>query len=495
MAKKDAGEQLDQIVERLLGGPDAPVPREKASRPFAPSLGPVIEVVSVLRALPRSDFKARLRMDLERRAKMASSARTAPAAQVTAIPYLCIKGAAAAIEFYKKAFGATESPRFVQPDGRIGHAEININGARVMLSDEFPEIGFRSPESLGGSPILIHLGVEDADAVTRRAVAAGMKVVQPIEDRFYGDRSGQLADPFGYTWIVSTHKEDVPVEELRRRMQELFRQQAAASTQETQASPAVKFIRQGFHTITPYLIIPNASGWIEFVKQAFRAEEHFRVNRPGTETIMHAEVKIGDSMIELADASDQIAALPSAIWLRVGDVDAAYQRAIKAGATPIHPPTDQDYDSRDGSVKDMSGNNWYLFTPTPRNTIFAELRSVTPYLHPVRSDELIEFLQKAFGAEEQYRAQSPDGVVHHAQVRIGDSTIGMGDAHGVYEPMPSTLHLYVPDTDSLYERALRAGATSIQPPADQPYGDRSAGVTDPFGNRWFIATHTRGVTG
>jgi PhnB protein len=80
-------------------------------------------------------------------------------------------------------------------------------------------------------------------------------------------------------------------------------------------------------------------------------------------------------------------------------------------------------------------------------------------------------------------------------VRIGDSTIGMGDAHGVYEPMPSTLHLYVPDTDSLYERALRAGATSIQPPADQSYGDRSAGVTDPFGNRWFIATHTRDVTG
>jgi uncharacterized glyoxalase superfamily protein PhnB len=102
-------------------------------------------------------------------------------------------------------------------------------------------------------------------------------------------------------------------------------------------------------------------------------------------------------------------------------------------------------------------------------------------------------MKKAFGAEEVYRAQSPEGVVHHAQVRIGDSMIGMGEAHGPYQPMPSTLHLYVPDTDSSYERALAAGAESIQAPADQPYGDRSAGVKDPFGNRWFLATHVRDV--
>jgi PhnB protein len=493
MAKPDASEQLDKIVERLLGRADAPLPRAEIAGPFDASLVPSIELIGQLRGLPRSDFKARLKTDLERRANMASSATAAPRAQSTAIPYLCIKGAAAAIEFYKKAFGATESPRFVQPDGRIGHAEININGARVMLSDEFPEIGFRSPESLGGSPILIHLGVEDVDAVGQRAVAGGMKVVQPIEDRFYGDRSGQFADPFGYTWIVSTHKEEVPAEELQRRMQELFRRQAAASAQQT--ASGVKFIREGFHTITPYLIIPNASRWIEFVKQAFGAEERFRTNRPGTQTIMHAEVKIGDSMIEAADANDQVTALPGAIWLRVDDVDAAYNQALEAGATPIHAPADQEYDSRDGSVKDPSGNNWYIFTPKPSNAIFAELRSVTPYLHPLRSLQLIEFLQKAFGAEESFRAQSPDGVVHHAQVRIGDASLGMGDAHGIYEPMPSTLHLYVPDTDALYERALKAGAVSIQPPTDQPYGDRSAGVRDPFGNRWFIATHIRDVAG
>ena len=119
-------------------------------------------------------------------AKVVSEFRTA----VT--PYLSVRGAADAIEFYKRAFGAVEVTRLMQPDGRVGHAEINIDGARIMLADEFPEIGFRSPESLGGSSVNIHLDVADVDAVARRAVAAGAKVVRPVADQFYGDRSGQL---------------------------------------------------------------------------------------------------------------------------------------------------------------------------------------------------------------------------------------------------------------------------------------------------------------
>ena len=131
--------------------------------------------------------------------------------------------------------------------------------------------------------------------------------------------------------------------------------------------------------------------------------------------------------------------------------------------------------------------------PIPAIHLFESFRSVTPQLNPLRAPVVIEFLQKAFGAEEVFRAQSPDGVVHHARVRIGDSIIGMGEAHGPYQPMPCTFHLYVPDADAAYERALAAGATSIQPVADQPYGERSGGVTDPFGNRWFLATHLRDV--
>jgi PhnB protein len=252
-------------------------------------------------------------------------------------------------------------------------------------------------------------------------------------------------------------------------------------------------IREGFYSITPYLVVSQAQQLIEFFKKGFGAEERFRMKRPGAETIMHAEVKIGDSMIELADANPQFPPTPASMLLRVSDVDAAYRRAVEAGATAIQPPADQDYGTRGGSVTDVSGNSWHVFKAIPGNEVFERLHSVTPYLNPVRSAEVIEFLQKAFGAEEIYRAQSPEGAVLHAQMAIGDSIIGMGDAHGPYQPMPCTLHLYVPDADAVYEQALRAGATSIQPVADQPYGDRSGGVHDPFGNRWFIATHIRDV--
>ncbi|MGA8767045.1 MAG: VOC family protein [Candidatus Acidiferrales bacterium] len=260
------------------------------------------------------------------------------------------------------------------------------------------------------------------------------------------------------------------------------------------AGKAVNPIREGFHSITPYLIVPGAAQLIDFMKAAFGAEERFRITRPGGDTVMHAEVKIGDSIIELAEANAQFPPTPAAMVIHVNDVDAAFNRAVDAGATPFQPVADQDYGSRGGSVKDMCGNSWHISKPTSGNAIFEGFRSVTPYMNPLRAPTMIEFLQKAFGAEEIYRVQSPDGVVHHAQVRIGDSIIGMGDAHGPYQPMPCTLHLYVPDADAAYERALQAGATSIQPVADQPYGDRSGGVQDPFGNRWFVATHLRDVS-
>lgn len=132
-------------------------------------------------------------------------------------PYLIVKDAARAIEFYKKAFGATELLRFPDPSGKVGHAEIKIGDSPIMMADEFPEKGARSPQSFGGSPVLIHLYVEDVDARVRQAVAAGAKLVRPVEDQFYGDRSGGVEDPFGYVWYLATHKEDLTPEEMRRR--------------------------------------------------------------------------------------------------------------------------------------------------------------------------------------------------------------------------------------------------------------------------------------
>jgi len=136
----------------------------------------------------------------------------------TATPYLIIKNATKAIEFYKQAFGAKETMRFPGPDGKIGHAEIRVGDSAIMMADEFPEKGVRSPESFGGSPVMILLYVEDVDAVTARAIAAGAKSVRPVQDQFYGDRSGTIADPFGHVWTISTHKEDVSPEEMQRRM-------------------------------------------------------------------------------------------------------------------------------------------------------------------------------------------------------------------------------------------------------------------------------------
>ena len=132
-------------------------------------------------------------------------------------PYLIVDGAAKAIEFYTKAFGAIELFRLAGPDGKLGHAELLIGDSHVMLADEHPAIGARGPRSIGGSPVSLMLYVEDVDAVVTKAVSLGAKLIRPVADQFYGDRSGGLEDPFGHSWHVATHKEDVSPEELQRR--------------------------------------------------------------------------------------------------------------------------------------------------------------------------------------------------------------------------------------------------------------------------------------
>jgi PhnB protein len=141
-----------------------------------------------------------------------------PAGYHSVTPYLCIKGAAKAIEFYTKAFGATELLRMGQPDGRVGHAEIQIGDSRIMLADEFPERGFLGPRGGERSPVMLHIYIADVDAVFARALAAGAKAVRPIADQFYGDRGGMLEDPFGHSWYIATHVEDVSEDEMERRM-------------------------------------------------------------------------------------------------------------------------------------------------------------------------------------------------------------------------------------------------------------------------------------
>ena len=145
--------------------------------------------------------------------------RHVPEGYTTVTPYLIVRGASDAIDFYTRAFGASEIMRFAAPDGKIGHAELQIGGSRVMLADEHPDRGYRSPQSWGGSGTGIMLYLEDVDEVFNRALKAGAKALQPVKDQFYGDRSGTLLDPFGHWWTVATHVEDVPQEEMERRAQ------------------------------------------------------------------------------------------------------------------------------------------------------------------------------------------------------------------------------------------------------------------------------------
>jgi len=141
-------------------------------------------------------------------------------------PYLVVKGANAAIDYYKKVFGATERMRMDAPGGMIGHAELTIGGSLVMLADEFPDMGFRGPKALGGSPVSLLLYVPNVDEVFKRAVDAGAKPLRPVADQFYGDRMGTLEDPFGHVWSIGTHVEDVSPEEMRRRSEEMLKQKA-----------------------------------------------------------------------------------------------------------------------------------------------------------------------------------------------------------------------------------------------------------------------------
>jgi PhnB protein len=149
---------------------------------------------------------------------MASKDKPFPEGFHSITPYLVVKGAAAAIDFYKAAFGATELLRMPQSDGRVGHAELRIGDSVIMLADEFPEMKIVGPKTLGGTPVGILLHVADADATFNRAVSLGAKVMKPMADQFYGDRSGTLEDPFGHKWTISHHVEDVSPEEMKRRM-------------------------------------------------------------------------------------------------------------------------------------------------------------------------------------------------------------------------------------------------------------------------------------
>jgi PhnB protein len=486
-------EQLNKAVDAMLARTDGRGPKVEAG------IEPLVRIAAELRNLPSASFKARLKSQLEGEKKMATltvpraastPAVTAAAVRPSATPRLTFKDAAKAIEFYKNALGAKERFRFETPTG-IPHAEITIGDSTINLTDEWPEGGRFSAETVGQSPVWFSLQVADVDSFVDHAAQAGMKIVQPPSDQFYGHRAATLTDPFGYTWGIFTVKEEMPVEEMHRRMKNL-----TTGPEGGRMKPAtgVDPVPRGFRMVTPYLVAEDGNALIDFVLKAFGAEEALRIPTP---TGVHGEVRIGDSMMMIGGgaAGKKFSSTlhPNALHVYVKDADATYKSALAAGATSVDEPRDQDYGERSATVKDAAGSFWYIATSKGESYVPKGLNNVNVYLHPRRAEPLIGFMKRAFGAQEIAKYASPDGVVHHAEIRVGDSVVEMGEAHDKYGSMPAMFYLYVPDCDALYRRALAAGAKSLHEPTDQPYGDRNSAITDDFGNTWYIATHVKDV--
>jgi PhnB protein len=450
-------------------------------------------IEAALTGLPRPEFRARLRAELTRaaqradvegRAGMTITAEPVPAVTTitqTATPVLAVRDAAGAVDFYVRAFGARETMRF-SAGGRIPHARLAIGNAVIVIRDEAPAYGHLGPDQLGGSPASIRLEVDDPDAAAARAVEAGATIVLPVTDHFYGERTGTVLDPYGYRWMLTKVTQAMTVDEMQRRMPS------------GPPDPRPAWVPKGYQMVTPYLVVGDVPALIDFSKTVFGAEEKTRV--VGSAGGYHAEILVGNSMVMIGGGAPELAwkgdAKLTPLHVYVPDVDAVFERAVRAGAQPTGEPSQREYGDRECGFVDPTGNTWYVAThlgsehhgPGPVPTGFG---TVTPCLHPLRTDATIAFLARVLGAATMMRYATPDGVVLHAAVRIGDSVVELGDAHGPHQPTPSMFLVRVPDAARTYRTALEAGATSIVEPTDRPYG-RTAAVKDPFGNEWHFAS-------
>jgi PhnB protein len=251
-------------------------------------------------------------------------------------------------------------------------------------------------------------------------------------------------------------------------------------------------VQSGFVTInaiTPFICVPEADKLIEFMKYVFGAEETSRHSHRGAGGFV-ANVRIGDSdVLIMGGESMRGQETLAALHIYVKDCDAAYERALSAGAVPLGPPgagelADRPYGERSAFISDPLGNYWFIATRFGSDYVGVGLRHVTPTLVPVKATPLIDFLERAFGAKVEGRRQH-EGRLMHAFVRIGGAIVEMAEWDESVHPF--AFYIYTADVDGLYNRAIAAGAASLLPPADQPSGDRLAIVTDPAGNRWLAA--------
>jgi PhnB protein len=249
-----------------------------------------------------------------------------------------------------------------------------------------------------------------------------------------------------------------------------------------------EYRRPGYRAVTAGFSVNGSAAFLDFLKRAFEAREgDINWNKDGS--VGHGEISIGDSLLEISEAKPQWPAKPCSVHLYVADADAWYARAVEAGAISVTKPEDAPYGDRAATVRDPAGNQWFIATRLEGSPIPEGFHAITPYVITSGADAVMAFVKATFGATERVRVPAGDGKVMHAEMQIDDSVVEFSDGSREWPPRPCQLHVYVPDADAAYRRALGAGATSVYAPMDQPYGDRECGVLDAGGNYWFIATH------
>lgn len=247
-------------------------------------------------------------------------------------------------------------------------------------------------------------------------------------------------------------------------------------------------------TVTPYVVVTDVHRQIDFIKEVFGAKG--KIYGLGSQGGYHSEYRIGDSMLMIGGGGEGAkwkgTPVPVSLHVYVPDVDGVYQQAMQAGATSLMPPTDMEYGERGAAIEDIGGNHWYVATAFGPGYVPEGLPNVMPFFNPRGAKKMIDFLTQAFAAETLALHESPDGIVHHAKVRIGASIVEMGEAHGQWQPRPMHFMVNVEDCDTTYERAMKAeGALSVSVPANAPYGGRTGTIEDPFGNTWYLHSPTR----
>jgi len=309
---------------------------------------------------------------------------------------------------------------------------------------------------------------------------------------------GDVDERLGELLGIAVELRDLPRAGFKARLQQELEREVEMSTAtkkapEKQVAEKVSGLREGFRTVTPYLVVPDVHAEAEFLRQTFGVTG--QIYGLGSQGGFHAEYNVGGSMIMVGGGGEgsqwRGTPLPTHIHLYVDDVDAIYEKAVAAGATNLSAPGERFYGDRECGFRDPAGNEWFVATHHGESFVPEGVPNLMPTLFPIGAPRMIDFLKAAFGAEELWVHKSPDGVVKHATIRVGTSVVELGEAHGEWQPTPSVFMMYVDDVDAWYGRAMKAeGAIAKDPPTLQPHGARMGSIQDPFGNVWYIGSQT-----